>query len=59
MDEVEGIDETFDSLSDEMRCENEEETCSGWRVGTVIFSLSKPRKESNAFSSKMRKYFSH
>ena len=34
--EVEGIDKTLDSLSDEMMRMDEEETCLGWRSGMMI-----------------------
>ena len=34
--EAEGIDETLDSLSDEIMCANEKETCPGWRTGMVV-----------------------
>ena len=35
--EVEGTDETLDSLSDEMMCANKEEIFSGRRAGMVTF----------------------
>ena len=53
--EVEGIDETLDSSSDGMICEDEEEICSGWRSEMMMFSLSNPCKKMKTFSSKMRK----